>query len=397
MDRYRLEAVFFLPFIWLFLEILREFVPFGGFPWNLSGYMISYINPIAQISSITGIYGLSFLVLFLSVSVFYFFYKRSFNSFLIITFSFLCVVGLFIYGNIKINSYNYSGKKVKISIIQGNIPEDMKMSVEGKPQIIKKYVKLIKEAYYKDKPDLIVLPESSLPFPPLSINSKLKIEFLRDIKDVKVPMIIGFDNYFLRNEHLYLYNSMFLFNEKHKVVNYYNKIKLVPFGEYVPFPFKIFETLFPYLEGYDFMRGRQMKILVYKRFRILPLICFEGIFPNFVASNSKRKPNLIVNITNDAWFKKTSAPYQHFEMVRIRAIETGNFLVRAANTGISAFVSPTGKIIKSLGLFEEGYITAQIHLQIKETFFEKHRIQLFYFSLLLFLISLLYFEWRYKH
>ncbi len=397
IKRYKIETVFFLPFIWVILEILRENFPFGGFPWNLSGYMISYVNPFAQITSITSIYGLSFLVLFFSVSIFYFFHKKNVISSLIVFFSIFISVVLFLYGNYRIDNYQFSGKKVKVSIIQGNIPEDMKMSVEGKPEIVKKYITLIREAYYKDKPDLIVLPESALPFPPLSKGNKLKKEFFEGIEDVKVPIVIGFDNYFIRNGKLFLYNSMFLFTRGHNKKNYYNKIKLVPFGEYVPFPFKIFASLFPYLEGYDFIKGKQKKLLVYRDFRILPLICFEGIFPNFVASNSKRKPNLIVNITNDAWFKKTSAPYQHFEMVRVRAIETGNFLVRAANTGISAFVSPTGKIVKSLGLFEEGYLTAEIHLQDEETFFEKYRIQMFYFIFLVFLSFLFYFEWKYKN
>ena len=397
INRYKLEAVFFLPFIWLLLEITREFLPFGGFPWNLSGYMISYINSLAQITSITSIYGLSFLVLFFSVSIFYFFYKKNFVSFLITIFCIFLVAVLFIYGNYRINNYQYTGKQIKVSIVQGNIPEDMKMSLEGKPEIIKKYTNLIQKAYKQNKPDLIVLPESALPFPPLARNDKLKETFFKNIRNVKSPMIIGFDNYFTRGDKLYLYNSMFLFDEHHRIRNYYNKIKLVPFGEYVPFPFKVFASLFPYLEGYDFIRGKYMKLLIYKNIRILPLICFEGIFPNFVASDSKKRPNLIVNITNDAWFKKTSAPYQHFEMVRIRAIETGTFLVRAANTGISAFISPTGKIIKSLGLFEEGFITAKIHLQNKETFFEKYRIQMFYFMLLIFLSFLLYFEWKYKH
>ncbi len=397
IERYNLEAIFFLPFIWIILEITREFIPFGGFPWNLSGYMISYINPLSQVTSITSIYGLSFLVLFFSVSIFYFFYKKNLISFAINIFCIILVAVLFIYGNLKISNYQYAGKQIKVSIIQGNIPEDMKMSVEGRPEIIKKYSKLIQKAYKKDNPDLIVLPESALPFPPLSKGDKLKKQFFKNIKDVKVPMIIGFDNYFTKGNKLYLYNSMFLIDKNHIIRNYYNKIKLVPFGEYVPFPFKIFASLFPYLEGYDFIKGRYLKLLIYKNLRILPLICFEGIFPNFVAANSKRRPNIIVNITNDAWFKKTSAPYQHFEMVRVRAIETGTFLVRAANTGISAFVSPTGKIIKSLGLFEEGFITANIYLQNEETFFEKYRIQLFYFMLLIFLSFLFYFEWKYKH
>ncbi len=397
INRYKLEVVFLFPFIWVFIEICREFFPFGGFPWNLAGYMVSYINPIAQITSITSIYGLSFLVIFISVSTFYFFYKKNFISFFIIIFSFVIVISVFIYGNYRINNYKLSGKQVKVSIIQGNIPEDMKMSVEGKPEIIQKYIRFIKEAYKKDRPDLIVLPESALPFPPMAVENKLKTEFFHKIKNIKVPMVIGFDNYYIRGDKLFLYNSMFLYDERHIVKNSYNKIKLVPFGEYVPFPFKVFASLFPYLEGYDFIKGKRKKLLVYKDFRILPLICFEGIFPNFVASNSKRKPNVIINITNDAWFKTTSAPYQHFEMVRVRAIETGTFLVRAANTGISGFVSPTGKIIKSLGLFEEGFITGKIYLYNKETFFEKYRIKIFYFSLLIFLFILLYFEWRYKH
>ena len=177
---------------------------------------------------------------------------------------------------------------------------------------------------------------------------------------------------------------MFLFDKDHNLAGFYNKKKLVPFGEYVPFPFKIFSKMFPYLEGYDFKSGNKTNLLIYKDFRIAPLICFEAIFPNFVSNFILKNGNLLINITNDAWFGNSSAPFQHFEMARIRAIETGKYLVRAANTGISAIISPDGEIIKLSHLFKKEIIIGEISLTNNNTLWIKYKNQIFILFLTLF-------------
>ncbi len=386
-DRYSYFGILSLPFLWVWIELLREFFPFSGFPWNLAGYMISYINPLAQIAEFVGIYGLSLLTLFLPVSIFLFFSKKSIFYTALITLVCLILIFSGIYGYIKIKNFVPSGEKYKIAILQGNIPEEMKQDIKQKEKVLDIYLSLFKKAA-KENPDLIVFPESALPFPPLSTNNPLKNKFFNEIKDIKVAFLGGYDNYFTLNGKFYLYNSIFLYNEEHYSVYFYNKIKLVPFGEYVPEIFSPFKKLFPYLEGYDFLPGKEITTLNYKKMRIIPLICFESIFSIFVGNFVKKGGNIIVNITNDAWFGKTSAPFQHFEMARVRAIEYRLYLVRAANTGISAIVNPVGQIEKSLGLFKRGYIISDVFVNPYQepTFYLRYRKILL---LILFVLTLI--------
>ncbi len=380
-------SIFLAPFLWVLLENLREFIPFSGFPWNLMGYSLSYINPIAQITAYTGIYLLSFLSVFFSVAVYLFIRSRNLLSASLVVFSIAIFVVIYIWGDNRIKNFQPEGVQKKIAVIQGNIDESEKNDPEKALEITQKYLGLMREAAKQDV-DLIVLSESAIPtYPLFKPERALYVYFRHYLKKIGVPLISGFDNYYTEGDNLILHNSIFLFDEKANIVDYYNKIKLVPFGEYVPFPFGIFKPLFPYLQGYDFIPGKKQKILKYREFKIIPLICFEAIFPEFVASFS-HKGNLIINATNDAWFGNTVAPYQHFEMARVRAIETGRYFVRAANTGISAVITPTGKISSSIGLFKEGIIVDKVFLLENRTFFSQYYyyIQISYVIIFLSLI-----------
>ncbi|MDQ7056277.1 MAG: apolipoprotein N-acyltransferase [Persephonella sp.] len=298
--------------------------------------------------------------------------------------------GIYIWGDYRINSYTDTGIGKNIAVIQGNITEDVKLDSSKRLEVIDKYLYLIETASKYDV-DLIILPESAIPVYPLYQEEDVyRAYFFEKLKKYKKALLSGFDNIHYQNNRLILHNSVFLYDENGKMVNVYNKIKLVPFGEYVPFPFGIFRSLFPYLEGYDFMPGEEKSILQFKKFKIIPLICFEAIFPDFVADFSK-EGNLIVNITNDAWFGRTSAPFQHFEMARIRAIETGRYLIRAANTGISSVINPAGEIKSSLNLFEDGIILERVYLIDRETFWAKHHYKI----KLLFIILFTVFHWIY--
>ncbi len=369
--RYREYAFLIIPFIWVFLEFLREFFPFGGFPWNLTGYTLSYFNSIAQITSVFSIYFLSFIAVFIP-SALVFLYKKekfSFVSGLIATFIFLLT--LHIWGIKRAENIQIKGVEKRVAVIQGNISEDVKLMNEEPLKVIDNYVDLIKKAY-REKPDLIVLPESALPFFYINGDDEKKNYFLEKVKNIHIPIILGSDIAFIdEKENIKIFNGMLLLDENKSVVSLYKKIKLVPFGEYVPFPFKIFQGIFPYLSGYDFSPGEEKSLLKYKQWRIVPLICFEAIFPDFVSSFVK-DGNVIINISNDAWFGKTVAPFQHFEMARVRAIETGLFLIRATNTGISAIINPEGVIEKKLGLFKRGYIIGEVYLGRSDTVWIKY-------------------------
>jgi len=388
--RYGASYLFMLPFVWILIEFFREFFPFSGFPWNLAGYTLSYINPVAQLSSVMGIYGLSFLSITGAVAVFYFIYYRNRNSIFFLISYMTVFVLIFTVGALRIKMYEPYGIKKTVAVIQGNVLQDEKTRSEKK-KIIDRYVNIIKKIK-RFRPDIIVLPESALPFYPLYGEHFIyKRYFFKNVKDIKRPFLIGLDNVFFDREKINLYNSLVLFDENHEIVEFYNKIKLVPFGEYVPFPFKIFSKLFPYLEGYDFVSGKNQKILSYRDFKIVPLICFEAIFPYFVSKFSK-KGNLIVNVTNDAWFGKSPAPFQHFEMARIRAIENGRYFVRSANTGISAVINPVGEIEGSLSLFEEGYLVSDVYLISSKTFWIKYNKVVYGFFVVSFILMILVLE-----
>ncbi len=375
-------SIFLAPFVWVILELLREYFPFSGFPWNLMGYTLSYINPVAQITSITGIYGLSFLTVFFAVSLFILLQRKNLVPAVV---SIALFTGIYLWGNHRINSYTDTGTAKNVAIIQGNISEDVKLDNTKRLDVINKYLQLIQTAS-KYNVDLIILPESAIPVYPLYQEEDIyKIYFFDRLKEYKKPVLSGFDNVYYKSNRLILHNSVFLYDENNRLVDTYNKIKLVPFGEYVPFPFGIFRFLFPYLEGYDFVPGKEKKVIQFKEFKIIPLICFEAIFPDFVSDFSK-KGNLIVNVTNDAWFGRTSAPFQHFEMARVRAIETGRYLIRAANTGISAVINPVGEIESSLKLFEDGIILEKVYLNNKTTFWAKHHYKIKLVFITLFIV-----------
>nr|WP_207145090.1 apolipoprotein N-acyltransferase [Persephonella atlantica] len=375
-------SIFLAPFVWVILEFLREHFPFSGFPWNLMGYTLSYINPVAQITSITGIYGLSFLAVFFAVSFFILFHRKNLIP------AVACIAlftGIYLWGNHRINSYTDTGTARNIAVIQGNIKEDVKLDNNKRLEVINKYLHLIQTAS-KYSVDLIILPESAIPVYPLYQEEDVyRLYFFDRLKKYKKPVLSGFDNVYYKNGRLILHNSVFLYDENNRLVDTYNKMKLVPFGEYVPFPFGIFRSLFPYLEGYDFVPGKEKKVIRFKEFKIVPLICFEAIFPDFVSEFAK-KGNLIVNVTNDAWFGRTSAPLQHFEMARVRAVETGKYLIRAANTGISAVINPVGEIKSSLKLFEDGIILEKVYLNSKATFWAEHHYKIKLLFIILFII-----------
>ncbi len=377
------KALLVAPFIWALIEISREFFPFTGFPWNLMGYTLSPINEIAQISSIGGIYLLSIIALYLSVATFYLFKFRNIKSVL----SFIIIVGIFIgiyiYGYTRIKGYTDNGVKKKVAIIQGNISQNIKLDKSKKRFVINKYINLLKSIEKFKSVDIAILPESSLPFSPSYIDNTY-IEFFLNLKSINIPVVLtGIDDIIINNiNDIKIYNTITLFNKNGRVLSQYRKIKLVPFGEYTPEPFTIFSKIIPYLTvGIDFSKGKEKNLIVYNDFKIIPLICFESIFPYFVADFSKNG-NLIVNITNDGWFGDTSGPYQHFEMSRIRAIETGKYLVRVANTGVSAVISPVGEIKSALGLNKTGTLIGDVYLIDNKTFFVSHLKEIYAFYIL---------------
>lgn len=362
-SRSKIKILFFAG-IWISLEYIRG-TALTGFPWGLLGYT-QYNRPIAQVADITGVYGLSFIIVAFNVFFFQLLLKnreiikdRYFISQTLILI--LLTGGSILYGINCLNSYN-SGRpdnpQLNIAIIQGNIDQAVKWNEGFQESTIDKYVHLTQSSYYT-KPDIIVWPETAVPLffqdkNPLSG----KITALAD--ESNAHLIFGSPAYKMEKGKVRYYNRAWCLSPEGEIEGQYDKNHLVPFGEYVPL-----QNFLPFVHRLvpaagDFSEGESADPLLPGKNPSGILICYEVIFPQIARYQVLKGAGMLINITNDAWFGYTGAPYQHLSMSVFRAIENRRPLIRSANTGISAIVDSTGKIDIQGGLFTEEVITGKI-------------------------------------
>jgi len=356
---------------WSSIEWVRGHI-FTGFPWNLIGYSWEYILPVMQINSVVGIYGLTFLTLIWSMTPLI----ENNKIKLAIVLSFIAIA---LFGIIRLNSNptKQSGNYT-VRIIQANIAQNLKWDSAREWENLKKHIDLtLKKRTIKKPISFVIWPETSISFN-LNKNPNIKKIISEALPDNSIG-IFGSLNSKYKNNKKEFFNSVTILNKKSQILGRYNKHHLVPFGEYIPF--RKYLNMTPIANGIanigDFNRGKGVSTIDLKNLpNPSPLICYEAIFPGEVADN-KNRPDWLVNVTNDAWYGNTSGPYQHFEISRVRAIEEGLPLVRAANSGISATIDPMGRIISSTKIGEVKTldtilpkpINATIYSQIKDVLF----------------------------
>ncbi|MBT8374739.1 MAG: apolipoprotein N-acyltransferase [Deltaproteobacteria bacterium] len=368
-----------IPAFWVGLEYIRSFF-LSGFPWELIGYSQFNLLQILQISDIFGVYGVSFLVVLSNATIFTLFLSLSGQKWQGITITkihALVAASVFVfifliawsYGTLRIKSIDrlaVKSPKKRVSVVQGNIKQSEKWDKAFQHATIKKYIDLSHQTK-GEWADLIVWPETSAPFYFLKEKQLSRI-LINGISDIPSDFIIGSPCYERRNNRIEYYNSAYLIGSAGNVYGRYDKAHLVPFGEYIPLkrwlPFlgKIVEHV-----G-DFKPGKKGNTLQWNNHQLGFLICYEIIFPNLSRAMVKNQAAMLVNITNDAWYGRTSAPYQHFSKAVFRAVENRRALVRSANTGISGFVDPVGRVIDPTELFQDAVRTQTVPL-IKETSF----------------------------
>jgi len=358
------------PVLWVTLEFIRTYA-FTGFPWSSLGYSQYKFLYLIQVSDITGVYGVSFLVagmngLLFDLLVLWPRRSRKMPLFApgmmtvgIVIFLLLLIISL-LYGTWRLN-IEEGGEKIRVSVIQGNIEQEKKWDKRFQREVMNIYKRLSIKAL-DDSPDIIVWPESALPFI-YGYDTFLTEEFIEFQKGIGEYLLTGSvivkD---VKDERPYLSNSAILFSPEGKVISIYDKVHLVPYGEYVPL-----RRFFPFIEKLvvdigDFVAGDEYVVMKTPFVRIAPLICYEVIFPGLVRKFINRGADVIVTITNDAWFGKTSAPYQHFSMAVFRAVENRVPVVRSANTGISGFIDSKGRIMKKSDIFTETVLTEKVSL-----------------------------------
>ena len=368
-----------IPIFWVGLEYIRSFF-LSGFPWELIGYSQFNMLQILQISDIFGVYGVSFLVVLSNATIFTLFLYLTGQKWqgkkiatihaIVAAFVFLFIFSIaWSYGTLRIKSIDSLVKKSpskRISVVQGNIKQSEKWDKAFQLATIKKYIDLSHQTK-RQRADLVVWPETAAPFYFLK-DSQLSNILIKGITDIPSDFIIGSPCYERKNKRLEYYNSAYLISSAGNVYGRYDKAHLVPFGEYIPLkrwlPFlgKIVEHV-----G-DFQPGKKGNTLQWNNHRLGFLICYEIIFPDLSRAMVKNQAALLVNITNDAWYGKTSAPYQHFSKAVFRAVENRRALVRSANTGISGFIDPVGRVFDPTDLFQDAVRTQMVPL-IKETSF----------------------------
>lgn len=340
--------------LWVVFELARNYF-FSGFPWNLLGYSLCFNDEIVQLASVTGIWGLSLVVIF-SSSLVYLMFESKKNTKKVILFLIALYGGLYLFGSLKIKfSQLEIIPQTSLRIVQANIKQELRWSQNRATKNLETYINLSNKNK-KTIPDIIIWPEGGLEFA-VSINHKLP--FLENIFDSKTFLVTGAERMQKHGTEFEVWNSLVAINNEGRIVDYYDKVHLVPYGEYVPM--RSILKFNKITKGFrDLSRGKGPKSITLSKDipSFSPIICYEVIFADQPIIKGKNAPKWLLNITNDAWYGITSGPYQHFHKSRIRAIEQGIPLVRSAGTGISGIIDSNGKVIAKLALNTEGVIDA---------------------------------------
>ncbi len=366
-----LQTILFTPVLWAALEYLRSFL-LTGFPWANLGYS-QYLNlPFIQMADVTGPYGLSSVILLVNAALFRVLHpwsKRTF-PFKEAGFTVIILLVFLIYGYLKIEAVDrqmIQNPPLKIGLVQGDIDQSVKWDKSFQKETLKIYEKLSFKVA-EEKPDLIIWPETATPF--FFQDAKEYQPLVLDIpRKTNTFLLFGTPSYKIRKGKVNHYNSAYLASPSGELVGKYDKIHLVPFGEYVPMKDLLF-FIGSLGEGIgDFKSGEELFNFSLPQGKFGTLICFEIIFPDLSRRFVKRGANFLVTITNDAWFGRTSAPHQHFSTAVFRAVENRVFVARAANTGITGFIDPKGRIVKQGGIFTEEAMNGTIRLSNRKTFY----------------------------
>jgi len=382
-----LTFLWLAPVLWTSLEYLRSTHATFGFSWLGLGYSQAGVLPVIQGAEITGVYGISTLIVFINACLYFVLNawlgrnrndsRENFSlkpAVLVLGFS-LAVLALWLgYGKKTLDQWEeYPSKatSLRVALAQGNIPQNQKWNPLFQDKVMNTYRELSLKAA-PSKPDLIVWPEAAIPF--YYSLDKINSEFIKNIaRDTKTPLLIGSPYLEVKNKVRTPYNSAYLIAKDGETLGRYDKIHLVPFGEFVPFQ-DILWFVNKMVEGIgNFGRGTEMRVFDLKGYKLGVSICYEIIFPDLVRQPVDRGAQFLVNITNDAWFGKSAASYQHMDMVALRAVENRVPIVRAANTGITGTIDPTGKIPQATAMFETDQVITDIAPnQSGKTFYTRH-------------------------
>lgn len=379
-----IRFLFAAPFLWVGLDWLRSIL-FSGFPWMDLGYGL-YSQPVLlQLADLGGHHLITFVLIMINgLVLFAVNLLRHDNSgkkmHKIRSAVSLAVVFLFLATGYSVFRYRHFSRlsetspRFQVTVAQGNIAQDEKWTPAMKASTLDVYRRLSGEAVDRSRSSLVVWPETALPFFP--VNDPLFSTVSGWAASRGVWLLTGAPYFEIasdlqrsfKNAVVY-FNSALLISPGGKIAGRYDKQHLVPFGEYVPLR-KLLFFLEPLVESVgNFSSGSSGAPLTAGEIKLGVLICYESIFPALAREEAAAGANVLVNITNDAWYGRSSAPYQSFAMAVLRAVENRRSLVRAANTGISGFVDPVGRVMDKSPIFEALSLSAAVPVLESETIF----------------------------
>lgn len=370
-------AIMLAPAIWVATELGRQYV-WDGFPWTLLGYSQVTVLPIVQIASVVGVYGVSGLLALTASAAASLVVDRGRRRWLTAGWALAIVAACAVWGSAQLASSHLlsAGAPVRVAVLQGNIAQEDKWDPSLRDAITDRYIAMTRQAIAGGA-TFIIWPESSTPFyfeQDIVRGAAIK----RLAQESGATLLIGSDQIEpikavpgrSAGEARY-YNAAFLVKPDGSIGAVYRKMHLVPFGEYVPAKQLLFFAGTIVEAVSDFSAGTDPILLPIGDHRASTAICYEVIYASLMRRFVQEGSELLTTITNDAWYGRSSAAYQHWEQASMRAVEEGRYLARAANTGISGFVDPYGRVMSRSALFEDAVLVQDLRFITSRTIYSR--------------------------
>ena len=361
------------PFLWVATELLRVHT-FFEFPWCLLGYSQHPFLPVIQVASVTAVYGVSFLLVAFSALLAIALLEASKRR--TATLAALGLLGAtWALGSWALSRPLPETGRITVGLVQGGVRQEDKWLPENAWGNVGRHLELTAQAAARGA-RLVVWPESAVPFL-YDSEPALATQLQETVRAHGIYLYFGNDDRELvPGGESRIFVGTKLLDPSGTVTARYRKMHLVPFGEYVPLKavFTLGGRVAAKLvqEVADFSPGTEAVTASVLGHRIGGYICYEAIFPALVRRFPAQGAELLVNVTNDAWYGTTSAPYQHLAMAAFRAVENRRYLVRAANTGITAVVDPWGRVLEETPLFEQAVLVREVPFVAETSFYARH-------------------------
>ena len=370
------------PAVWVVAEYAQSLSPFGGLPWILAGYSQAESAGVIQIADIAGVFGISFVILWTGTAFVWALNRRENIKRAIVPplAAVLLVSACLAYGRASLRRWESVPAGFRVAMLQGNLSfEDPESVLEEKFR--KGYVRMA-DTLKPGETDLLILPESPSP-----VSFQYEDSYRRVLETLarRYPLGLIFNN--IRNSETggdsRYFNTAYFLDRNGSLTGTYDKIHLVPFGEYIPF-----SALFTFVETItkdvgSFSPGDDIRVVKMGDHTANAIICFEAAFPDLARRFVRKGSQLMINLTNDGWYGDSAAPHQHLAIARLRAVENRRYLLRATNSGISAIVGPSGRIETSTVLLREAIASGRF------AFIETRTLYTRYGDVLVFLCAII--------